>query len=128
MDMKINMRTISLYALILLYLSAGINHFINLGFYKKIMPSYIPFHMVCIVLSGICEIVFAVLLFPKYTRQIAAWLIIAMLIIFFVVHIQMLIDYWCVGGFILWIAIFRIPLQFVLIWWAYSFTKNPQPK
>ena len=126
--MKFRIRLISLYAMFLLYLSAGINHFINQEFYEKIMPSYIPFHKASIFLSGICEIVFALLLIPILTRKLAAWLIIAMLIVFFVVHIQMIIDYLSIGGFMLWIAIFRIPLQFVLIWWAYSFTKNPQPK
>ena len=118
-------RTISLYALILLYLSAGINHFINPEFYEKIMPSYIPFHTTLIAISGICEIVLAVLLFLTSTRKTAAWLIIAMLIVFFTVHIQMLKDYWSVGGVMLFVAFLRIPLQFVLIWWAYTFTKNP---
>lgn len=126
--MRFSICTFSLYAMILLYLSAGINHFINPEFYRKIMPVYIPFHMTFILLSGICEIVFAVLLIPILSRKLAAWLIIAMLIVFFVVHIQMLFDYSSVGGFMLWVAILRIPLQFVLIWWAYSFTKNPQPK
>ena len=125
--MKFNSRTLSLYAMILLYLIAGTNHFINPEFYENIMPSYIPFHKVLVFLSGICEMAFAVLLIPTLTRKIAAWLIAAMLIVFFVIHIDMIISYLYVGGFMLWIAIFRFLLQFILIWWALLFTKNPHP-
>lgn len=116
------------YGMILLYLAAGINHFVNPEFYEKIMPSYIPFHSRCVFLSGIAEILLAFLLLPKVTRKTAAWFIIAMLVVFFVIHIQMVIDTWTTGGMLFWIAAIRIPLQFVLIWWAYLYTKNPQPK
>jgi uncharacterized membrane protein len=122
------LKTISLYAMCLLYISAGINHFINPGFYEKIMPSWIPLHVLCIALSGICEIVLALLLLPEKTRNTAAWLIIAMLCVFLIVHVQMFLDYRLIGGMMLWIALIRIPLQFVLIWWAYAFIKNPQSK
>lgn len=126
--MKNRIRTASLYLMTLLYFGAGINHFINPEFYEKMMPSYIPCATSCIALSGICEIVFAGLLFPVTTRKISAWLIIAMLMVFFIIHIQMLVDYWNTCGLLFWIAVIRIPLQFVLIKWAYFFTKNPQPK
>ena len=113
--------------MVLLYLGAGINHFVQPEFYEKIMPWYIPFHWACIFLSGVAEVLLALLLFPKSTRKIAARLIIAMLIVFFVIHVQMIIDYWLIGGTMLLIAIVRFPLQFVLIWWANLYTKNPQP-
>ncbi len=127
-NVKRPFKKISLHAMSLLYVSAGINHFINPGFYEKIMPAYIPFHALCILLSGVCEVAFGALLVPARTRSIAAQLIIAMLIVFLIVHIQMLLNCRQVGGTMLWIAIIRIPLQFVLIWWAYAFIKNPQSK
>ena len=123
--MKNRPEALFLYIMALLYFTAGVNHFINPAFYKKIMPSYIPFHTACIIVSGICEIVFAVLLIPEVTRKIAAWLIIAMLTVFFVVHIQMLIDNSGEHGKLFWISLIRIPIQFVLMWWAYVYTKNP---
>ena len=84
-------------------------------------------HTFFIALSGVCEITFAILLLFKQSKKIGAWLIIAMLIVFFIIHIQMLIDYWQVGGIMFLVSVIRIPLQVVLIWWAYSFTKKPQP-
>ena len=92
------------------------------------MPNYIPFHLFCIYLSGVCEVAFAILLIPRKTRKVAAWLIVAMLVAFFIIHIHMLIDCLDNDDVMFWVAIIRIPLQFVLIWWAYLYTKNPQPK
>jgi uncharacterized membrane protein len=122
--MKLTRRLFWFYAMVILYLITGINHFVNPEFYWNIMPSYIPFHAACVSLSGLCEIGFALLLIPELTRRIAAWLIIVMLTVFFIVHIQMIIDYWNGGGVMLWIAILRFPLQFVLIRWAYRYAKR----
>jgi uncharacterized membrane protein len=122
------LQRIFFFIMILLYLAAGINHFVQPEFYLKIMPNYIPFHGFCVFMSGVCEITFAFLLIPIRTRKLAAWLIIAMLTVFFIIHIQMVIDYWDNNDSMFWVAIIRIPLQFVLIWWAWLYTKNPQPK
>lgn len=123
--MKTRTRVVSLYAMALLYFAAGLNHFINPGFYEKILPSYIPLHATCIFISGICEIGFAVLLLPERSRKTAAWFIIAMLSAFFIVHLQMLIDHTGSTDALFRISLIRIPVQLVLIWWAYFFTKNP---
>jgi uncharacterized membrane protein len=109
--------------MVIFYALAGLNHFYSPHFYEPIMPAYISLHKLLIYISGICEILFALLLIPRYTRKIAAILIIAMLIVFLWLHVQMLIDYWKSNNKDIWIAIARIPLQFVFIWWAYSFTK-----
>jgi uncharacterized membrane protein len=121
------MKKLSLYLIIALYILAGINHFYNPHFYEPIMPSYIGYHTLLIYLSGVCEILLGLLLITTYTRKIAAILIILMLIVFLWLHIQMLIDYWRTNDKNIWLAIIRIPLQFILIWWAYTFTR-PQQK
>ncbi|HTB31497.1 MAG TPA: MauE/DoxX family redox-associated membrane protein [Bacteroidia bacterium] len=122
------MKKFSLYLMVALYVLAGANHFYNPDFYEVIMPKYIGYHKLLIYVSGACEIVLALLLIPQYTRKIASILIIIMLIIFLWLHIQMLIDYWKNNDRYLWIAILRIPLQFVLIWWGYTFTRSRSSK
>lgn len=122
------LQRIFFYIMVLLYFIAGINHFVKPELYLNMMPSYIPFHSFCIYFSGICEFVLALLLIPIKTRKVAAWMIIIMLVVFFVIHAQMLIDNLDRDDGMFWIAIVRIPIQFVLIWWAYLYTKNPQPK
>ncbi len=122
------MRLFLFYTMILLYIAAGINHFINPEFYLKIMPSYIPCKMFNVFFSGILEIAFSVLLLFNSTRKIAAWLIVIMLIVFFTVHIQMLVDNWSKTGILFWLLLLRILFQFVLIYWAYYYTKFTKSK
>lgn len=107
-----------------LYVAAGAYHFINPGFYKKIMPPYLPWHYPLIYISGICEIVFGIFLLPLATRRLAAWGIIILLIAVFPANIQMMLNYKAEHDPDLWIAIVRLPLQPLLIWWAWQFAKK----
>ncbi len=118
------LRKISLFSITGLYILGGLNHFYNPAFYEAILPSYLPAHVFLIYFSGVIEIALGILLVPIKTRRLAAYLIVAMLIVFFIPHVQMLIDFIKSDHPYLWIAIVRIPLQFILIWWAYSFAKN----
>jgi uncharacterized membrane protein len=108
----------------LLYIIGGINHFINPLFYKMIMPGYIPWHMPIIFFTGIVEIMLGILLIPILTRRAAAWGIIILLIVIFPANINMMLIYFRDNNPSVWITILRLPLQFVLIWWAYYFTKT----
>jgi uncharacterized membrane protein len=110
----------------LLYIVAGINHFWHPSFYLNIMPPYLPWHEALMYLSGVIEIFLGLLIFiPRY-RTLAAWAIIAMLIAFMPVHIHMLMNpqlYPDIPEYVLWL---RLPLQGVLIAWAYWYTR-PSP-
>ncbi len=109
--------------MIILYLLAGLNHFINPEFYIKIMPPWLPSPAALVLVSGIFEVVFALLLISPQTRKIGAWGIIVLLVAVFPANIQMLLNYMHSNDPKLWIAIARLPLQLLLIWWAYGFTK-----
>jgi uncharacterized membrane protein len=115
-------KKISLAVLVIFYIAAGINHFRNPAAYFTIIPSYFPKHELINILSGVAEILFAVLLLFSKTKKIAAYGIILMLIAFIPAHIYMIEKGWCMSnGFCLplwarWIRLF--PLQFLLIWWA----------
>ena len=111
--------------MMLLYVAAGINHFINPGFYKKIMPSWLGWHAELVFVSGLAEILLGLLLIFPSTRRLAGWGIILLLIAVFPANIQMMVDYQKENNPQLWIAIVRLPVQFLLIWWAYSFTRQP---
>ncbi len=109
----------------LLYVVAGINHFLNPAVYKRIMPPYLPYPVALIYLSGICEIGFGLLLLPSVTRPVAAWLLIALLVAVFPANVQMALNYWRAHHPYLWLAVLRLPLQLVLIAWAWWYTKIP---
>lgn len=125
------MKELSLYAMVLLYVAAGVNHFWNPSMYRKIMPPYLPYPMPLVYISGLSEIVLGLLLIPVTTRPTAAWLIIALLVAIFPANIQMSLNYWKPSKRYpernhhpyFWLTILRLPLQFVLIAWAWSFTK-----
>lgn len=115
---------IGLFIMAAFYVIAGANHFIHPDFYKKIMPPWLPWHYFIIYFSGVCEIVFGSLLIPQQTRKPAAWGIIALLVAVFPANIQMMLNYWHQQSPNLWVAILRLPLQILLIGWAYMFAKN----
>ena len=117
-------KKISLYIMSVFYILAGINHFVHTSFYEPIMPSYLPWHLQLIYISGICETGLGVLLLLQKTRKLAAWGIILLLIAIFPANIQMFLDYLHKHNPLLWISILRLPLQFVLIGWAYIYTKQ----
>ncbi len=109
--------------MVVLYCAAGINHFINPQLYKKIMPPWLGWHNEIVFISGVCEILFALLLIPVSTRRIGAWCIIILLVAIFPANIQMTINYFHEHHPRAWLSVLRLPLQLVLIWWAYKFTK-----
>ena len=105
-----------------LYIIAGLFHFIKPRIYMSIMPPYIPFHTTLIYLSGILEIILGVAILFNNTHIYALWSIIVMLILFLPVHFYMASDKKFEKKIPKWALILRIPIQFILIYWAYIFT------
>jgi len=105
-----------------MYIFAGVMHFIKPKAYIKVMPKYLKPRKFLVLLSGVFEILLGVGLLFDITREISAIGIILMLVTFFLVHFNMLRGKKYSAGVPKWILILRIPLQFVLIWWAYIYT------
>ncbi len=106
------------------FVLAGINHFINHDFYLKMMPSYLPAHLFLVYLSGVFEIALGVLLLiPKFTR-LAAWGLIALLIAVFPANIYMAQHAEMFSEFSQTALYLRLPVQIILIAWAFWFTRS----
>lgn len=109
----------------LLYVFAGTVHLIYPDFYLRIMPLWLPWHILLVFTSGMIEILLGVLLLFTSIRRLSAWLIIIMLIVFFcMIHIPMTIDYSQNHRAYTWLIWLRLPVQFLLIAWAYSYAKK----
>lgn len=108
----------------IIFIIAGIIHFVIPKFYLQIMPPYLPYHLVLVYLSGLAEIVCGTFLIPKKTRRIGAWLTIALLIAIFPANVQMSIDSYSIGGLMFYVSVFRLPLQFLMVWWVYNITHS----
>ena len=77
---------IQLYLMGVIYTILGVVHFTHTGFYRPLMPRFLPAHDLLIYLSGVAEIVLGIgILFPQ-TRSVAVWGLIAMLIVFLIVR------------------------------------------
>lgn len=114
----------------LLYIGAGINHFLHVKMYLAVMPPYIPWPAAMVAISGIAEILGGIgvlipdgFVFPR-TRAAAAWGIVALLIAVSPVHIHMALHPEQFPTVPLWVIWLRLPLQIPLILWAWSYTRR----
>ncbi len=106
-----------------IFLVAGIGHFAATDFFMKVMPPEIPYHRELVLISGAIEVTLgAMLLIPRTTR-LAGWGLIALLIAVFPANIYV---YRHPELFPLpqFVHLLRLPLQGVLIYWAYRFTRR----
>jgi uncharacterized membrane protein len=87
------------------------------------MPPYLPWHLELVYASGFFEIVLGILLLVPKKSSLAAWGLIALLIAVFPANVHMALNtalYPAIDPVLLWL---RLPLQGVLIAWAYLFTR-----
>ena len=88
------------------------------------MPPYLPAHLFLIYISGFFEIALGIaLLIPNLTRA-AAWGIIALLIAVFPANVFMAMNTELFPEYNPKLIYLRLPLQLLLIAWAFWFTKK----
>lgn len=108
-------------ALFMIY--GGVQHFVKPDFYMPFVPSFLPYPMAVIYVSGIIEIAlgFALLLNKKYAKWGALGVLVLM-ILFLPIHIwDVFSETPAIGSHDA--ALIRLPIQFVLIalsWKVYS--------
>lgn len=105
------------------FIAAGVNHFLNTPFYVSIIPPYLPWPLVLVYISGLAEIGLGGLLLLERWSAFAGWGLIALLIAVFPANMHMALHselYPWASPLGLWL---RLPLQGVLIVWAYWYTR-----
>jgi uncharacterized membrane protein len=108
--------------LAVIMIAAGVIHFVNPQIYVSIMPKYLPWHLGLVYASGFLEILFGVGLLTGFS-SVAAWGLIALFVTVFPANLNMALHPELapqIPSAFLWL---RLPLQAVLIWWAWQFTK-----
>lgn len=106
------------------FILAGINHFRVPDFYIKIMPPYLPWHAELVYASGVFEILLGIMLLIPAVTSLAAWGLIALLVAVFPANLHMALHtelYPNISPILLWS---RLPIQGVLIAWAYWYTNG----
>ncbi|WP_267643670.1 DoxX family protein [Haloarchaeobius amylolyticus] len=122
-----------LYVMGVLYVVAGVMHFVVPQVYAQIIPPFLPAPLALVYLSGVAEIVLGLGVMVPRTRRVAAWGLIALLVAIFPANVYMATsDVVLTGapaairdpsGVGRWA---RLPLQAVLVLWAWWYTR-PMP-
>lgn len=105
----------------LLYVLAGINHFRNPRLYLKIIPPYFSNPKVLNQLSGLAEIILGIGLCFTLTSSWSAIGIIILLIAVFPANLYMHQNKKARLGLPKWGTFLRLPLQLLLMYWAYLY-------
>jgi uncharacterized membrane protein len=106
----------------LIFVITGLLHLVRPRTFIKIMPPWIPWHRFMVLFSGILEILFGSMLLIPSLSQIGAWGLICVLIGVFPANVHMALhseEFSFIPAWLLWA---RLPIQFVLIGWAYLYT------
>ena len=70
-----------------LFVLSGLTHFTNIPYYVDLMPEEIPFQLFWILLSGVIELIGAVLILLNWRARLGAWLIVVFMVpVTFAVH------------------------------------------
>jgi uncharacterized membrane protein len=108
-----------------LFLAAGTLHLANPQLFLPIMPPWIPWHLFCILASGVFELLGGLgLLIPRPgVQKLAGTGLLLLLLAVFPAKIYMAVEHIQVHGIPSqpWMAWARLPLQPLLmlwIWWA----------
>ncbi|MDO7873172.1 hypothetical protein Q5H93_00385 [Hymenobacter sp. ASUV-10] len=113
-----NLLSFSRYALALLFVGAGILHFVRPGIYLRIMPPFLPSPLLLVYLSGAAEVLGGLGLLLPATRIFAGWGLLALLVAVFPANVYMALihERLHIPG---WVAWGRLPLQVPLLWWVW---------
>ncbi len=121
-------KLISRFVLGVLFIVAGVLHFLKPHFYEQMIPPQLPSPSLLVLISGIAEVAggVGVLLPWPPLRRLAAWGLVALLVAVFPANLYMWYGNVAPDGPPLpwYFHAIRLPLQGVLIWWAYSHTKR----
>jgi uncharacterized membrane protein len=101
---------------------SGINHFLKPDIYLPFIPDFLP-KVLIIYLSGVVEIVLGLGVFIPRFRHLSALGILWLMLLFLPLHIvDVFRDNPAIGSHS--IALIRLPIQFVLILWAWFISRK----
>ncbi len=108
--------------------AAGVNHFVNPGFYLQIVPAGLPAPEALVYLSGAAEIGGALGTMHPRTRRAAGWFLIATLVAVYPANIYMALYPERFADLPPAALLARLPLQFLFIYWVWLATLKEDPR
>ena len=117
------LRKLSVFSLSVFFVSFGIDHFANPEFYLSIMPPNLPLKLEAVYISGLFEIFGGVGVLIAPTRKIASLGLVALLVAVYPANIYMALNPEAFPDVPLSALYFRLILQFLFFYWAYSVSR-----
>ncbi len=111
-------------------IAIGITHFTDEAMFLKIMPDYIPqeLHRPAVLVSGAAEILLGQLLIVPWTSRLAGWGLIALFVAVFLANIYLYQHRDLMPDLSPTMHLIRLPIQALLIAWAYWYTRPDKPR
>ena len=106
----------------LLFNVSGIVHLVNPAAFLWLMPPFLPFPVELVIISGVAELIAALLIVTK--SRLAPYAAVAVLLAVWPANWWFAIDALSSNPDLALIAWLRLPLQLPLIWWAWKTPVN----
>ena len=104
------------------YISAGLLHFTNTNWFLQIVPPYLPLKLELVYVSGFFEIIGGFGVLVARLRKLAGWGLLALLISVYPANIYMALNPELFPEYSISLLYFRLALQFLFFYWAYTVT------
>jgi uncharacterized membrane protein len=120
-------RRVSLWLMALLLVSASATHFLRPGLFVPIVPPVVPWPLAAVHVSGAAECLLGIgLLIPRLSR-LAALGVVLLLVAVFPANVYHWLGNVRVDGAVApgWYHAVRLPLQVLLIAWAFWLSRRP---
>lgn len=98
------------------FVIGGLAHFAYPEPFLRIVPSYIPYHLACVYISGALELLGALGLWIKPVRSFAGYGLMALTTVVTLANVHMFQHPDLFPSIPYWLLIVRFPVQVVLIW------------
>lgn len=119
----------------LLLTTAGLAHVVTPDAFIAYYPAYLPWPERAVYGSALFEWLLAALLWNSRTQRAAWYAIAALMVVYVPVHIYVVTDHGLIVSapveIPLWLAWIRLPMQFVLVawaWWMARGVTSPQQR
>jgi uncharacterized membrane protein len=108
----------------LLFLGAGVLHFVKPGAYEPTVPDALPGHREIVYVSGVAELAGGLAMLHERSARWAGWWLIALLVAVFPANVNMAVNaerFRSVPEALLWV---RLPIQALLIAWVWRVSQR----
>jgi uncharacterized membrane protein len=113
------LRRVLLWLLGLGLIAQGINHFVSLDFFLRMMPAYLPAPALLVQLSGVAEVLLGAAVLVPRTRRLAGYGVLALLVAVFPANLEMALHPEAWPELPVWALYARLPFQAVFAAWVW---------